>query len=725
MAGWDEEKPEGSRWKDERSHLLQSVDERLVQYLQAGGWKSPAVISNAIDTEVEAFELVCEVVGLRETDTLKLRWAAELWGWMSSAEQGIKRLKSSMASSTFEEMQASVLTRQMEAQKILHNSLVVSTVLDCCGKEHWRVRKNRAEVKPDTAEGRLDLEDRERRKWTQRVIEALVESKLPVVRQAELALNKEKALERAVGKRRSRTLRARMRMWFRIRMWLECVHRVVFPVHIGHMLDFLEDMARGEYGRSLPNSVAASLGFLEKVGGVKEEHRICIQPLFMSTVQSMTQSSQVGNTGTKKAPSMFISILVSLELLVVDKTRRKFRRALGWVLLIRHWTSMRSDDLQGLDRARMTLSAQCWRSILTRTKTTGPGMRTLEVPVFVHAKAGFTGNNWLAVGYSIWNEEGFAFERDYFLPRPNREWTAPIRKMADYSDCSGMTRSLLQDLEVPEKNSGGVWVHRTGSQLIKPPGHMFFQEHSARNFMPSVAAAIGIHKDDRDFLGRWGVNSGGSNDYVATSRQVVLRIQSEICKSICTGPNAYDEFDVINDYRTFLSLRMPGIALKPWLEDLSLMGAGETSLQQPWPMTELGEDELEVVITGADDQCHSAALLRAAGTQVGKPSDSPFWISVTRNGFKRLHRTKGCRVTPEECFRWEYLSEIDKSKGKVADKACKLCWPEAGQAPEEGSSAGSSGSSSSSTSSEEDEEIEFDPEDMVEANLAEANEPLH
>ena len=66
--------------------------------------------------------------------------------------------------------------------------------------------------------------------------------------------------------------------------------------------------------------------------------------------------------------------------------------------------------------------------------------------------------------------------------------------------------------------------------------HSHFTGHSPRNFMPSVAAAIGISKDDRDFLGRWLINRmKGSADYTRTSREVVLRVQQAVCRSILEG----------------------------------------------------------------------------------------------------------------------------------------------------------------------------------------------
>jgi hypothetical protein len=104
--------------------------------------------------------------------------------------------------------------------------------------------------------------------------------------------------------------------------------------------------------------------------------------------------------------------------------------------------------------------------------------------------------------------------------------------MLEYSECSALMRALLLELEVPEQTLGGVWQLQAGSKLVLPPGQMFWTEHSDRNLLPSIAAALGTSESDRNYLGRWGINEGRSNTYVATARQIVLRIQAEVCKAI-------------------------------------------------------------------------------------------------------------------------------------------------------------------------------------------------
>ena len=194
---------------------------------------------------------------------------------------------------------------------------------------------------------------------------------------------------------------------------------------------------------------------------------------------------------------------------------------------------------------------------------------------------------------------------------------------------------------------------------------------------------------------------------MATARQIVLRIQGEVCKALCEG-GGYEEFDVLNEYRNFLAKRMPGQVLTDWLSDVVVLQRhGQTwSLDQPWPMDHLGEETVEEVIEEEDKDSTPLALIseNPQGIVLESP---PYWVSVARTGFRRLHRWKGCRVEPLECYSWKPVSGLcgDADAG-VADKACKLCWP-----PEEGiplsgqdsESNSSSGSSSDSTDSSAEE----------------------
>ena len=81
--------------------------------------------------------------------------------------------------------------------------------------------------------------------------------------------------------------------------------------------------------------------------------------------------------------------------------------------------------------------------------------------------------------------------------------------------------------------------------LLLPDGlESFFSGHGPRNFLTSVAAAIGFSRDERAFLGRW--RMGKSEEYVRNARQVVFKIQKAVNRSLVEGRDeAYFEDEAV------------------------------------------------------------------------------------------------------------------------------------------------------------------------------------
>ena len=120
------------------------------------------------------------------------------------------------------------------------------------------------------------------------------------------------------------------------------------------------------------------------------------------------------------------------------------------------------------------------------------------------------------------------------MMEPTADWTSAKRKFVTPSGLSSLISKLLSDLPVPRKQ-GDMWVANTGGLLLPDGLETHFTGHSPRNFLTSVAAAIGFHKDQRAYLGRWAMGMVASEEYVRTSRQVVFTIQKAVNRSIVTG----------------------------------------------------------------------------------------------------------------------------------------------------------------------------------------------
>ena len=61
----------------------------------------------------------------------------------------------------------------------------------------------------------------------------------------------------------------------------------------------------------------------------------------------------------------------------------------------------------------------------------------------------------------------------------------------------------------------------------------------------------------------------------------------------------------------------------------------------------------------------------------------PFFVTVSRSGFRRLHLSKACAVRQERCMETVGVSKISEG---IADAICKLCQPKISAAQETSSS---------------------------------------
>ena len=90
-----------------------------------------------------------------------------------------------------------------------------------------KLRKAReSEAGPDAREA---AEQKERERWVKQLIEELNAAGLPIVEQAEAALDPTAVMRLAAAGLRANTLRKRVRTWRHIRAWLGQVHGVTFP----------------------------------------------------------------------------------------------------------------------------------------------------------------------------------------------------------------------------------------------------------------------------------------------------------------------------------------------------------------------------------------------------------------------------------------------------------------------------------------------------------------
>jgi hypothetical protein len=155
-------------------------------------------------------------------------------------------------------------------------------------------------------------------------------------------------------------------------------------------------------------------------------------------------------------------------------------------------------------------------------------------------------------------------------------------------------------------------------------------------------------------------------------------------EKLCRGPATYDESELKAKYIEFIELKLPGIESGLWAEGLEVLVESQQgfSLEQEWQRTRL-------------PPCTVQTELQEQENIVPEVVESqPYWRSISRNGFTRIHRVGGCGTDKSACFKWESMSEKVAETDK-SDEACQHCWPELKQA-DSGAASSSSGSTSSS-----------------------------
>ena len=279
-----------------------------------------------------------------------------------------------------------------------------------------------------------------------------------------------------------------------------------------------------------------ALALLERVGRVDDRTKLSKDRTLLDYIKNMQMELQTGAPPKRPAKPYLISVLIGLELLVCSADYCNYTRLIGWVMLLMCWMVLRADDVQWIDPARMHMSGTCVRMILRRTKTTGPGRRAVEVPTYVARDASLAGEDWLGQGWELFHSEAFQSDRDYFLPGPNKAWTGGARKFLNTQNLNSYMRYVLSMVKKPLRGGRNVrtWME-SGEPLISGEVTNFWSGHSARHWLPTHAANIGIPKEQRDYLGRWQAGAQESNAYVLSAKQIVTAIQREVNKAICEG----------------------------------------------------------------------------------------------------------------------------------------------------------------------------------------------
>ena len=612
-------------------------------------YASPLQLRASFDSEAEASDLINLYWPGIGTDGVKER-VKILLQWSSDTERAVKRRRREILREALE----TLTTRPVRPD--LAESFDQSTRENPLVLLEGMARRKKAMSGDADPTQRAAEERTAREKYALLLAGFVKEAKLPVVDQLQGVSDPDSAWKRLFGSRRSKTLRNRFKSWSHFRMWLQCTQGLVWPTKLIHLLDYSNERFSDGCGKTVLDSFQAALAVLEQTGKVPEPERFSRDNTWLAQLSSLTADLKAASPPTKQAPMISTAMIVSLELHVVKKDETPFERALAWVALVAVFASMRIDDLQGVIPKSMTLTDAGFRAVLGRTKTTGSDRRHHEVPIFIQRNTSLAGVAWLEEGFKLWKT--FETTRDFLVPIWSSDRSAPTKHYAKPALVSTYIRDVYRKLYTPKLDSG-KFRPNTSRLLMVDNAAAFFTGHSPRNWMPSVAAALGYRSDERDFLGRWLIGGAGAAEYTRTARQVVHNMQVAACKAVaCSIGGTYSEEEPLLALKDYVDQRGGSGALARRRHDIQVTIGGVKSLGLSWPVF-----QAPLASTAFDDEDECPEVVPS------KPSK--YFISVSRKtGHRRLHINGPCHVKPYHCHTVRYVDRVDMQD---LDSICRDC----------------------------------------------------
>jgi hypothetical protein len=535
---------------------------------------------------------------------------------------------------------------------------------------------------------RNSIEESEKLRYALLLGSCVEEADLPVAREIMELEDSDQAWKRLFGVRRAKTLRNRYHAWKRFREYLLATRGIVWPTKAGDLINYASEMHQEGIGKSFLGALQAALTVLESAGKVPQSEWLSADPLWVSFMKSLEAEVTAAAPSSQEAPMYSVAMVVALELAVSDPDLDMFSRFTSWVALLMTWTSMRCDDAQHVDVETISISATGFRAVLVKTKTTGPDKRHRSVTVFVSRRIGFTGVDWLGLGGWLLQQPGFDFPRQFLVMDQNIH-TGVLRQAPTAPYRLALTiRSVLSTLEAPKKLAG-KWVARKGVPLMPAGLQGYHTGHSPRNFLTSLSAICGFSREERDFLGRWGLPKG-SEGYTRTSRQLVQRQQETANQMVLEGrPAAYLEDELLDAFKRHVEQEggdgdQVRVARNIWVDE-----GGVPTLGATYPVVTPG---MEPAVDAAepDDVPEPAAPARSQGK---------YFVTVSgRNGLRRLHLDGACHVKAHKCQQVRFMDSAAEEGFDVICIDCKRKMREAVGTP--GPQEDSSDSDASTSSSD-------------------------
>ena len=582
--------------------------------------------------------------------------------------------------------------RMLQDRRVLSNQVVVATQMaEQAMVEGLQSRPSRR--RPQTEEeqhARKHREAQQKEYWSRELYLELKKFEAPALEHLEHCVSDRHLHMALAGRTRYNTLKRYVKTWMAFMQWLNAVKGTLeYPVP-GDLVEYLFTRYDEPCGPTIPVLIVKAITWMERIACMDVRLRVGESPVVASVRDYIVETLSKDAPPTKRAPRYPAVFLESFESLVDNEAVLLGVRLIAWLKLLKLWASLRWDDIQRIVPKELKYYGGRMTTILRVTKTMGPTKRVQELPVCVSEHCFVVSPFWLKTGFDLLKEHA-AFERDYLLPKLNKEWSGFRRTMATYNDITSYSAVVRK------------MAKRPGSQepLIDPALAGFWTEHSERATLPTGLALLRVHKDERDMLGRW--KPDGSDTYIRMYNGIVSRLQQQFARALRDGNRTamLDERDIVESANSWLSDRCDPISFEQMQFILSYL---EDSLQckvQPgWHLTEEGVD---VEVPEGPSLSEEVPTTNESKANIEKETRKPLFV-VVNNGrrCRRLHKSQGgCWMGREMTFKsaTEYFQLPDES---AFTHVCKVCWPKSTmkEALEDSSSSSSRSSSGSASSSD-------------------------
>ena len=367
-----------------------------------------------------------------------------------------------------------------------------------------------------------------------KLIDFALAAEMPVLAEMENAADKDHFAQRICGTYREKTLVRRLRDVQLIAEWSRSALAKAWPPSHVSVIMLLEEQAAIPCAVTVPKRLVTAINFLEALGGVLEANRIYTNVFVTRTLQSIHSdltANAGGATFRKKANQLPVAVLMALEHTVTSSHDAAYIRVSAWTRLLRHWLALRWDDTMHMSpsKAKFDKNSGVLTVIIEQTKTTGVGKKVELLTAWVCRDAWLLHETWLEDGWRLFtglNEE----PRTYWLPLPTADLQAfakTDRAEITYAKAASAGRALLASLRV----SHGTESKDGPEEMLLAKGvQALWTLHGDRATLNSWAACKDYSKETRQALGRW--SADGSDEYIRTSRSIVLSTQRELAKFI-------------------------------------------------------------------------------------------------------------------------------------------------------------------------------------------------